>query len=245
MKLRKSISILLCIFLIAGFAYLARTKGRDFFHFRPSPAVESSPLPTGQSPSPSVSPLPAAPRQVEPLFSLHIGDEYSKAVMSYGDTKHEGNGYRSWTRDGFTLTVVVDQSSIIRHLWVRTDPGTVLCTPDDFCLGRDTGETFAQKARHANPLFHEEMATGEGNTILIEERVLPNHRGFEEKQDYTWSIEEGDKIDGKPFEGVSEDRLSKRIFAHVVIASYSLDSTDPKYKDRPDIPGFENSDGGG
>jgi hypothetical protein len=243
-KRRTWILALLSVYIIGGFAYLAETKGRELWHLRLSPAVENSHIQTVQSPNPAATAALAVSQQVQPLFGLHIGDEYSKAVL-YGDTKHEGNGYRSWSREGFTLTVVVDQDSIIRHLWVLTNPGIVLCTTDDLCLGRDTADTFAQKATQASPLFHEEMATGEGHTILIEERVLRNHAGIEEKQDYTWSIDEGDEIDGKPFEGVSEDQLSRKIFSHVVTTSYSLDSIDPKYKDRPDIPGTENLDGGG
>jgi hypothetical protein len=244
MKLRTRVSFLICGCVIAGFAYLAKTKGWDLRYVRLSPTVETSPVQTSRTPNPVISSVPTTQMQVEPLFSLHIGDEYSKAVVMYGETKHEGNGYRSWNRDAFSLTVVVDQGSIIRHLWVRAKPGAVLCTPDGFCLGRDTAEIFAQKARQASLSFHEEMLTGEGHTALVEERVFLNHEGVEEKQDYTWSIDEGDKIDGKPFQGVSESQLSKKIFANVVVASYSLDSTDPKYRDRPDIPGTENLDGG-
>jgi len=186
--------------------------------------------------------VPSAATQVlDPVFTIHIGDPYSKLVALYGEVEHQKNGYRSWKRKEFELKVVVDKDSIIRHLWVSIKPDSVLCTQDGLCLGKDTFESFALKVNRIGMKFDESMATGEGHTILVEGRInsLPNNG--EERVEYTWGIDEGEIIDGKPFE-ISEEQLNNQLFAHVPITSYSLSSTDPKYKDRPEAPGEENTD---
>jgi hypothetical protein len=203
-------------------------------------SVAATSTPPGEGPPSG----PAAKQNNDPVFVLHVGDPYSKAVALYGEVQHQKNGYRSWTLKDLTLTVVVDEDSIIRHLWVSSQPGYVLCSPEGFCLGGDDFETFTNKARSSGLGFEEQITAGEGMTVLDESLNRPLSGKSEEKVQYTWSIDDGDVIDGKPFEGVAEEQLSNKIFLHVPVKIYSLDSTDPKYKDRPPAPGTENEDGG-
>jgi hypothetical protein len=204
-------------------------------------ASSATAFPNARQSAPSAPALPV--QIIDPVFTLHIGDPYSKAVDLYGEVSHQKNGYRHWSRKEFDLTVVVDENLKIRHLWVLSKPGSTLCTQDGLCLGRDTFETFTIKTNRAGMKFDEGLATGEGHTILVEGRANSLVGKDEERVEYTWNIDEGDMVDGKPFE-VSEDQLSNRLFTHVSMTSYSLDSTDPKYKDRPEAPGEENAEGG-
>jgi hypothetical protein len=243
MKPRTWISALATCALIGGFVYAAMAGRWDQRRSEPlaPPPIAVASASSDKSPS-SVS--TAMTLSTDPVFTLHVGDPYSKAVALYGEVEHQKNGYRSWSLKELTLTAVVDENSIIRHLWVVNRPGQVLCTPEGFCLGRDDVDTFVRKARGSGLRFEEQMATGEGMTVLDESRDRSISGDREEKVQYSWTIDEGEVIDGKPFEGVSEEQLSDRIFLHVPMKSYSLDSTDPKYRDRPPAPGSENEDGG-
>jgi hypothetical protein len=243
MKPRTWIFALPICVLIGGVVYAAMDGRWNPRRSEPlvSPPIAFASAPSDKSPA-SVSAAMAL--STDPVFTLHIGDPYSKAVALYGEVEHQKNGYRSWSLKELTLTVVVDENSIIRHLWVMNRPGYVLCTPEGFCLGRDDFQTFTRKASGSGLRFEEQMATGEGMTVLDESRDRSFSDDREEKVQYSWSIDEGEVINGKPFEGVSEEQLSDRIFLHVPMKSYSLDSTDPKYRDRPPGPGSENEDGG-
>ena len=157
--------------LIAGVIYTLLNKDLNRLRAKPpaSLSVAATSTPADKSPPPG----PAATQNTDPVFTLHIGDPYSKAVALYGEVQHQKNGYRSWTLKELTLTVVVDKDSIIRHLWVLNQPGYVLCSPEGFCLGGDDFETFTNKARSSSLRFEEQITAGEGMTVLDESLNRP------------------------------------------------------------------------